>query len=82
MSNGIVLSEQTISQVINLKLVIGILSIIFLSLYVIFSFIVVRQVQLLNHTLGTGLSPVLKVISIANLIFAIIIFVVSVVMVI
>ncbi len=44
------------------------LFIVFLVFYALFSILVVRQVQLLNKTLGTELSPLLRFITVFNLI--------------
>jgi len=48
----------------------GIIIIVSLLVYLIFSLIVIRQVQLLNKTLLTGLSPTLKLFSYLHALFA------------
>lgn len=46
-----------------IELILSITIVVFLLIYLTFSLVVIRQVQLLNKTLLTGLSPVLKVFS-------------------
>jgi uncharacterized membrane protein (DUF485 family) len=49
------------------------MAILFLIVYCIFAFIIVRQVNLLTRTLGTALSPWLKVIAWAHFVISIVI---------
>ncbi|MFH1895908.1 MAG: DUF5657 family protein [bacterium] len=49
------------------------MAILFLVVYCIFAFIIVRQVSLLTRTLGTALSPWMKVIALAHLVVSVVI---------
>ena len=50
---------------------------VFLFLYLVFAFIVWRQTNLLNHVLGTKLSPVIKLVAVLHLIFALLVIILS-----
>ena len=54
------------------------MAIAFLILYLVFAFIIVRQVHLLTRTLGTALSPWLKFIAWAHLVFSVLVLVVTI----
>ena len=58
-----------------------IMAILFLIVYTIFAFIIVRQVSLLNRTLGTALSPWLRVIALGHLVASIIILLLAIVLI-
>lgn len=51
--------------------IIKIFTIILLSLYVIFAFVIIRQVQLMTDTLEVGFEPQLKFLAFMHFIFAI-----------
>ena len=55
----------------------GIFFLLFIFIFLLFSLIVVRQVQLLNNILGTTLSPVLKLISYIHVFFALSVFILA-----
>jgi len=57
------------------------MAILFLIVYAIFAFIIVRQVNLLVRTLGTALSPWLKVIALVHFIASIIILLFAIIMI-
>ena len=75
--------ESLFNSLIGVTLtdLVWLLAILFLVLYVIFAFIIVRQVNLLNRTLGTALSPLLKVFAFAHLVISIVIFLLSIILI-
>lgn len=74
------LIEDIIEQLINFSLtdIAWLMAILFLIVYLIFAFIIVRQVNLLTRTLGTALSPTLKIIAWAHLGFSVFILLVAI----
>jgi hypothetical protein len=71
--------EKTINSLISGAFLIDLawlMAIIFLILYTVFAFIIVRQVHLLTRTLGTALSPWLKFIAWVHLVFPVLILIV------
>jgi hypothetical protein len=58
----------------NMWLLIKVLSVVLLGLYLIFAFVVVRQVKLMTATLHLGLEAGLKTLSYIHLIFAVLVF--------
>jgi len=77
MDQGLTLSENII-RIPTVETTMGIILVVFLIFYLVFSILVVRQVQLLNKILGTTHSGALRAISMANLIFSIILLVISI----
>lgn len=61
--------DETIRSIVGFGIVdiARILAIIFAFLYLLFSFVILRQVQLMTRTLPTPISPVLIFISIAQI---------------
>ena len=57
--------------------IVKIFVLILLAMYIIFSIVVVRQVQLMTKALEVGFETQLKFISLAHLIFAVIVFLIS-----
>ena len=47
---------------------------VFIFLYIIFSFVIVRQIQLMTETLEVGFETQLKILSYLHLAFAILVF--------
>ncbi len=47
---------------------------VFFLLYIVFSFVIVRQIQLMTDTLEVGFETQLKILSYLNLAFAILVF--------
>lgn len=72
-----ILGEQTSSYILNLAIwdlaKVGLL--VFLFLYLIFSLLVVRQVQLLTSVLGTHFSPLFRTVSFLHILLALVVFV-------
>ena len=68
-----VLGEQTSNYILNFAVwdltKVGLLT--FLGLYLIFSLLVVRQVQLLTSVLGTNFSPLFKKVALLHVILAV-----------
>ena len=63
------ISGQTI--IFDLVLFVKIAILILLALYIVFSLIIARQVDLMAKTLITPVSPIVKAVSIVNIGFAI-----------
>jgi len=67
-----ILGEQTSNYILNFAVwdltKVGLL--IFLGLYLIFSLLVVRQVQLLTSVLGTNFSPLFKTVALLHVVLA------------
>ena len=67
-----ILGEQTSSFILNFAVwdltKVGLLA--FLGLYLIFSLLVVRQVQLLTSVLGTNFSPLFKTVALLHVVLA------------
>lgn len=61
--------DQLSRLLLNLQFldVVRILAIIFTILYLVFAFVILRQVQLMTRTLPTPLSPLLVFISIVHI---------------
>lgn len=53
------------------------LILVFLFLYLLFAVLVVRQTQLLNHTLETSISPLIKLVGVLHFCLALIAFFVA-----
>lgn len=68
-----ILGEQTSSYILNFAVwdltKVGLLT--FLGLYLIFSLLVVRQVQLLTSVLGTNFSPLFKTVALLHVVLAV-----------
>ena len=56
-------------------IIIKILLLVVLALYIIFSFVITRQVKIMTDTLVLGFEEVAKLLALLNLVFAIIVFV-------
>ncbi len=58
-----VLGEEATSYILNFAVwdLTKVVLLIFLGLYLIFAFLVVRQIRLLNSVLGTNFSPLFKI---------------------
>jgi len=71
-----ILGEQTSNYILNFAIwdvtKIGLLT--FLGLYLIFSLLVVRQVQLLTSVLGTNFSPLFKKVALLHVVLALAVF--------
>lgn len=72
-----ILGEETSNYILNFAVWdltrVGLL--VFLGLYVIFSLLVVRQVNLLNSVLGTHFSPLFRVVALLHVVLAVGVFV-------
>jgi len=68
-----ILGEETSNYILNFAVWdltrVGLL--VFLGLYVIFSLLVVRQVNLLNSVLGTHFSPLFRVVALLHVVLAV-----------
>ncbi len=68
-----VLGEEATSYILNFAVwdltKIGLL--VFLGLYVVFAFLVVRQIRLLNSVLGTNFSPFFKAVALLHVVLAV-----------
>ncbi len=60
---------------INILPIVEIFIIIGLLVYIVFAFVVVRQIQLMTKTIEVGFEFPVKLLGIANLIFAILVFI-------
>ncbi len=60
---------------INILPIVEIFIIIGLLVYIVFAFVVVRQIQLMTNTIEVGFEFPVKLLGIANLIFAILVFI-------
>ncbi len=56
-------------------IIIKILFLIALGLYIIFSFVITRQVKIMTDTLVLGFEGMAKLLALLNLVFAIIVFI-------
>ena len=63
----------------NFWIIIKILALIVLGIYVIFAFVIKRQVRVMTDTLTLGFEPIVKFLSLAHLLFAIAVFVTAIV---
>lgn len=67
-----ILGEQTSNYILNFAVwdltKVGLLT--FLGLYLVFSLLVVRQVQLLTSVLGTSFSPLFKIVALLHVVLA------------
>ncbi len=59
----------------NIWIVIKILAVTVLALYIVFAFVIRRQVKVMTDTLTLGFEPVVKFLSFFHLIFAIFVFI-------
>ena len=59
----------------NFWIIIKILSLVVLGLYIIFAFVIRRQVKVMTDTLTLGFEPVVHFLSFFHLIFAILVFI-------
>lgn len=68
-----ILGEQTSSYILSFAVWdlarVGLLA--FLGLYLIFSLLVVRQVQLLTSVLGTNFSPLFRTVALLHVVLAV-----------
>ncbi len=60
---------------INILPIVEIFIIIGLLVYIVFAFVVVKQIQLMTNTIEVGFEFPVKLLGIANLIFAILVFI-------
>jgi hypothetical protein len=58
----------------NIWVIIKILSLVILGMYILFAFVITRQVKVMTETLTLGFEPVAKFLSFIHLIFSIIVF--------
>lgn len=67
-----VLGEEATSYILNFAVwdLTKVVLLIFLGLYLIFAFLVVRQIRLLNSVLGTNFSPFFKAIALLHVVLA------------
>lgn len=61
----------------NIWIVIKILSLVVLGLYIIFAFVITRQVKVMTDTLTLGFEPLVKFLSFFHFVFAIFVFIVA-----
>jgi len=67
--------ESLTLPVFNIWGIIKIFSLVILAMYIIFAFVITRQVKVMTHTLTLGFEPVVRFLSFFHLIFAILVFV-------
>jgi hypothetical protein len=58
----------------NYWIIIKILSLVVLGIYIVFAFVITRQVKVMTETLTLGFEPVVKFLSFFHLLFAILVF--------
>lgn len=63
----------------NIWIIIKILAMIVLGIYVLFAFVIKRQVRVMTDTLTLGFEPLVKFLSFFHLIFAILVFIVAII---
>lgn len=70
--NGIILGEETVNNLLTTSPwpLLGVAFQVVLLLYVIFALLVIRQINLLNSILGTGLSSAFRLFSYLHLLLA------------
>lgn len=52
-----------------------VMTLVFVGLYIIFAFVVVKQVQLMNETIEVDFEKVISMMSFVHLIFAVVVFI-------
>jgi hypothetical protein len=63
----------------NIWIIIKIFSLAILAIYIIFAFVVTRQVKVMTETLTLGFESVARFLSLFHLVFAIVVFVIALV---
>jgi len=71
--------ENIILSGFNIWIVIKIFSVVILGMYVIFAFVITRQVKVMTDTLTLGFESVAKFLSFFHLIFAILVFLTAII---
>jgi len=71
--------ENLILPGFDIWIVIKIFSLIILGMYIIFAFVITRQVKLMTETLTLGFEPIVKTLSLFHLIFAILVFLAAII---
>ena len=71
--------ENLILPGFDIWIVIKIFSLIILGMYIIFAFVTTRQVKLMTETLTLGFEPIVKILSLFHLIFAILVFLAAII---
>lgn len=59
----------------NFWIIIKILAMVVLGMYIIFAFVITRQVKVMTNTLTLGFEPVVKFLAFVHLVFSILVFV-------
>lgn len=63
----------------NIWIIIKFLSLVVLGMYIIFAFVITRQVKTMTDTLTLGFEPIVKFLAFLHLMFAILVFVTAVI---
>ena len=71
--------ENLILSGFDIWIVIKIFSLIILGMYIIFAFVITRQVKLMTETLTLGFEPIVKILSLFHLMFAILVFLAAII---
>lgn len=70
---------ETIITGFNIWIIVKILSVIVLGMYIIFAFVITRQVKVMTNTLTLGFESVAKFLAFAHLVFSILVFVTAII---
>lgn len=69
--------ESIIFPGFNLWIIIKIFILAILAIYIVFAFVITRQVKVMTETLTLGYEAVVKFLSIFHLVFAIMVFIIA-----
>jgi hypothetical protein len=69
---------ETIITGFNIWIIVKILTVIVLGMYVIFAFVITRQVKVMTNTLTLSFESVVKLLAFIHLLFSILVFITAI----
>jgi small-conductance mechanosensitive channel len=69
--------ENFILSGFNIWIIVKFFSLVILGMYIVFAFVVTRQVKVMTETLTLGFESVAKYLSLFHLLFAVLVFIIA-----
>ena len=70
---------ETIITGFDIWIIIKILMLLVLGIYIVFAFVITRQVKVMTNTLTLGFEPVAKFLAFVHIVFSVLVFVTAII---
>jgi len=70
--------EAVLLSTFNIWIIVKILALVVLVLYIVFAFVIIRQVKVMTRTLTLGFEPFVRFLSFIHLVFAVLVFITAI----